>query len=159
MVKISEKVDDEISQFENMRCIGSLEACSRVFSIPQSERFPSVQPLTVHLPLEQMVFFVEGNERNAAHDAAQHKTELTEFFEFNKQNPAVKTKYCDFPEFFFWDRQRKLWRKRKTKTCTIGRLFAVHPSSGDRFYLRMLLHHDFCKGNYILIRFSLNLLL
>ena len=100
MVKISEKVDDEILQLENMRCIGSLEACSRVFSIPQSECFPSVQPLTVHLPLEQMVFFVEGNERNAAHDAALHKTQLTEFFDFNKQNPAVNTKYCDFPQFF-----------------------------------------------------------
>ena len=29
MMKLSDKVDDEIAQFENMRCIGSLEACAR----------------------------------------------------------------------------------------------------------------------------------
>ena len=67
-------------QFENLRCIGSLEACARFFSIPQSEKFPSVQALTIHLPLEQLVTFAEGDEQRIASNSEMHKTELTDFF-------------------------------------------------------------------------------
>ena len=148
MVKIGTDKKDEISDFENMRCIGPLEACSRIFSIPQSERFPAVQQLTVHLPREQSVIFEEGGEREAATNKELRKTQLTEFFEFNRLNPDVRLKYCDFPEQFKWMSLEKRWRRRKTKNGTIGRVYTVHPSSGERFYLRMLLHHDFCKGKF-----------
>ena len=145
MVRLND-TGDEIEQFENMRSIGSLEACSRLFSIPQSERFPSVQQLTVHLPLEQIVVFNEGEERLVLQDERSHKTELTEFFQINLMHPNVKTKYCDFPELFKWSIHDRQWSKRKVKTGTIGRVFTVHPSCGERFYLRILLHHDFCRG-------------
>ena len=145
MVKLSE-IGDEIDHFENMRCIGSLEACARLLSIPQSERYPSVQQLTVHLPLEQVLVFREQGEKEALRNEVTQKTELTEFFAFNREQSHVRTKYCDFPEFFKWNSQERVWRVRKIKTGTIGRVYTVHPSCGERFYLRMLLHHDFCKG-------------
>ena len=146
-MKLSDKVDDEIAQFENMRCIGSLEACARLFAIPQSERFPSVQALTVHMSLEQVVTFAEGDERKVAANNELQKTELTEFFEFNRLQTNVKTKYCDFPQYFKWCRANRQWRKRSVNNGTMGRVYKVHPSCGERFYLRLLLHHDFCKGN------------
>ena len=65
----------EIEQFENIRSIGSLEACSRLFYMPQSERFPSVQQLTVHLSLEQVVVFNEGEERSVFQDEGSHRTD------------------------------------------------------------------------------------
>ena len=146
MVKFNGPVDDEIEQYMNLRCIGSLEACSRLFSIPQAERFPSVQQLTVHLAGQQSVLFEEGTEVTAASSALLQKTELTEFFAYNKQKPQTRVKYCDFPECFLWLKAERKWTERKIKTGTIGRVYTVHPSAGEKYYLRMLLHHDFCKG-------------
>ena len=149
MVKLAGDSVDEIEQFENMRCIGSLEAFARIFSLPQSERFPSVQQLRVHLPNEQIVLFEEGAERSALDNERKCKTELTEFFAYNKRNPGTMVRYCDFPEFFLWNKLKREWTKRKLKTGTIERVFTVHPSSGDRYYLRLLLHHNFCKGQIL----------
>ena len=148
MVKLAGDAVDEIEQFENMRCIGSLEACARIFSLPQSERFPSVQQLTVHLPGEQNVLFEEGEGRSVLNDHNKLKTELQEFFTYNKRNPGTMVKYCDFPEFYRWKGFEKEWVKRTIKTGTIGRLYTVHPSSGDQYYLRLLLHHNISKGNF-----------
>ena len=122
--------------------------------MPQSERFPSVQPLTVHLPSEQLVTFGEGDEQQVAANSELHRTELTEFFEFNRLNPTVKTKYCNFPQYFKWFGTISCWKKRSVKNGTIGRVYTVHPSCEERFYLRMLLHHDFCKGKWLLVSLS-----
>ena len=99
-MKLSEKVDDEIAQFENMRCIGSLKACARLFGILQSEWFPLVQALTVHLHHQQVVTFAEGDEHKVAANNDLHKTELSEFFEFNRLHTNVKTKHCNFSQYF-----------------------------------------------------------
>ena len=42
-----------------------------------------------------------------------------------------------------------MWSKRKLSNGTIGRVFTVHPSAGDKYYLRILLHHNFCKGKIV----------
>ena len=41
MVRIDNEVKDEIQAYQNMRYNGSQEACGRLLSIPQSERYPS----------------------------------------------------------------------------------------------------------------------
>ena len=134
MVKLTGDITDEIEQFENMRCIAALEACARFFSLPQSERHPSVQQLPVHLPRKQNIVFEEGRERDVITDVARCKTELTEFFNFNLNNPGSMVKYCDFPYFFFWNKKAKCWIKRRINTGTIGRVYTVHPSAGDRYF-------------------------
>ena len=42
-----------------------------------------------------------------------------------------------------WDKKLKIWKLRKNtqKVPTVGRVLFVHPSVGDCYYLRMLLHH------------------
>ena len=60
MVRIDNEVFAEIAAYQNMRYIGSQEACGRILSIPQSERFPSEQTLPVHLPREQLILFAEN---------------------------------------------------------------------------------------------------
>ncbi|CAN1120470.1 ATP-dependent DNA helicase PIF1 [Linum perenne] len=47
--------------------------------------------------------------------------------------------YVEFPQHYTWISKEKVWRERKKK-FVIGRLYYCHPSSGERFYLRMLLH-------------------
>ncbi|CAN7087727.1 unnamed protein product, partial [Brassica oleracea var. botrytis] len=42
-------------------------------------------------------------------------------------------------EYFVWNNNSKVWYERK-KGKTIGRIVAVHPSAGDRYYLRILIN-------------------
>ena len=54
--------------------------------------------------------------------------------------------YIDFPTQFTYDKKDKEWKPRKRTSYTIGRVHSVNPAAGDVFYLRILLHHDHCKG-------------
>lgn len=45
------------------------------------------------------------------------------------------------PRFYVWHKKEKQWKPRLRQFDTIGRIYSVHPVSGDLFYLRMLLHH------------------
>ncbi len=148
MVRLEGAIDDEIDHYQNLRCIGALEACSRLLSLPQCARMPAVEPLAVHLPQEQVVFFPEGGERRVVADLWNQRTQPTEFFAYNSQNPGTGVKYDSFPEQFVWSKVHRMCSPRRVKNGTIGRIYTVHPSSGDRFYLRMLLHHEFCEGKF-----------
>jgi hypothetical protein len=69
-----------------------------------------------------------------------HITKFTVWMEANKIYPSAKNlTYGDFPMKFVWHAQSKMWKERKSK-FSIGRLYYAHPSSGERYYLRMLLN-------------------
>ena len=56
-------------------------------------------------------------------------------------------KYVDFPKHFVYTSGNKEWAVRsRNHDGAIGRIHTIHPLSGDTFYLRILLHHDHCKG-------------
>ena len=101
--------------------------------------------------------FDEGNEELATE--TQRDTELTTFFNMNKANNKLKDKvgydetlptlrYVDMPTKYTYSKKDKKWNKRsdKRKCDTLGRVDNVHPAAGDRFYLRLLLNSDQCKG-------------
>ncbi len=155
MVRMDGEIEDEIDHYLNCRSIGALEAASTLLSLPQCERFPSVQPLALHLANENLVVFSEEGTRQVAENPSSGKTQLTEFFATNDAFPGTRVKYCDFPEFFCWYVNPKKWLKRKGNNGTIGRVYTVHPSAGDRFYLRMLLHNENCKGIVFGVIYSL----
>ncbi|KAG2679258.1 hypothetical protein I3760_11G043200, partial [Carya illinoinensis] len=69
------------------------------------------------------------------------KSMLTEFFATNQvdQN-ARKLLYREFPEFYVWSQQYKMWTVRK-KQIVIGRIVTANPFEGERYYLRILLNH------------------
>jgi hypothetical protein len=68
------------------------------------------------------------------------QTKFTEWMEANKKYPtAGELTYGDFPTKFVWHDAQKMWKVRKVK-FSIGRLYYAHPSSGDMYYLRMLLN-------------------
>jgi hypothetical protein len=69
-------------------------------------------------------------------------TKFTEWMEANKKYPAARElTYGDFPTKFVWHAQQKIWKEQKLRFA-IGRLYYAHPSSGERYYLRMLLKHS-----------------
>ena len=114
----------------------------------------SNQVLRVHDEDEQHVVFDEGSEESALE--TQRCTELTEFFQANKKCKenhegfigADELRYVDMPTKFTYNKKEKKWKKRAEgrKCDTLGRVDNVHPAAGDRFYLRMLLNSDHCKG-------------
>ena len=140
---------DEIDEFKDRRSTGSGEAAHRLFAFPVAKKFPAVYALRIHLEGEQTVVFDEDTLENVLEH--QRHTELTAFFTYNRENhPAVGEeplpRYVDFPKKFTWVQKNKMWKLRKNVSHTIGRVHSVSPISGDVFYLRMLLHHDHCRG-------------
>ena len=61
-------------------------------------------------------------------------------------SPEQWLKYVDMPKMFRYDPKAKKCIKRNNKSNTIGQVHSINPVAGDVFYLRLLLHHDHCKG-------------
>ena len=106
--------------------------------------------LRLHLEDQQHVVFVGGEEANAVEQGRE--TELTAFFKLNAEEkekhgnnftPENMPKYVDMPGSYTFSNKR--WQLRK-RGFSIGRVHTVSPVWGDVFYLRMLLHHDHCRG-------------
>ena len=144
---------DEIGLYQDMRSLGSSEACWRTFGFSLYSRFPPVQTLALHLLDEQTTTFQDGNER-AALDKGPPSTELTAWLQclkglsMNERLPVNDSagkeiwsaKYCDWPERFVYNKKTKTWQKRKDNAPNVGRVYNAHPREGERFYLRLLLH-------------------
>ncbi|XP_062085728.1 uncharacterized protein LOC133791833 [Humulus lupulus] len=105
-----------------------------------NERLPS------HLPGEHTVIFEENKcVENGVCIPGIEKTKFTQWLEANKNyDDARKLTYSDFPISWVWNSKEKTWTRRKNG-LTIGRIYFTHPSTGERFYLRMLL--NFVKGS------------
>jgi hypothetical protein len=68
------------------------------------------------------------------------RTMLTEWFVCNLNNSNARDlTYFEFPSKWRWDEKTRSWRPRLARESKIGRLYYVHPSAGERYYLRMLL--------------------
>ena len=135
---------DEVAAYQDLRSIDSSEACWRLFDFPMSDRSPAVEPLQIHLENFQMVYFAEGQERQAG--AVAPRKPLTAWMEYNRESAAedpacLQLLYGDFPRQYTWKNDRKVWQKRCRRQETIGRVVSVSPRHGEVFYLRILLHH------------------
>lgn len=72
------------------------------------------------------------------------KSMLTAYFEKNRTDETARgILYRDFPEFYTWQAQGKVWQKRVRRDTLrqIGRIVAANPAEGERYYLRVLLNH------------------
>jgi hypothetical protein len=122
------------------------------------DRKPAVQRLQIHLPNQQTITFSNDTDMiTFLNNARLQKTTLTEFFIANKQaereaamtaaagRPSLEFDcrdllYQEFPLQMVWDRNLRRWNRRKKGVGgTIGRIYFVGPSGGERFYLRLLL--------------------
>jgi hypothetical protein len=147
---------DEISEYEDLRSVGSSEATWHLMAFPITERYPPVQALRVHTEDQQQVVFDEGSEEVALEK--QRETELTAFFKLNLElrdenvmEVKLMPKYVDLPKKFRYDKSQKKWitRMARSEDIVIGRVHTVNPLAGETFFLRILLHDDHCKGKMI----------
>jgi hypothetical protein len=96
--------------------------------------------LQVHLPGHHLVVFNANDSADVVRARAeQEKTMLTGFFELNRKDPtAHQYTYQELPLHFVWEPKNKEWKDRQ-RGGSIGRLYFVSPTAGERFYLRTLL--------------------
>ena len=108
---------DEITEYEDLRSVGSSEATWHLMAFPIADRYPPVQALRVHLEDEQQVVFDEGTEEEALE--RQRETELTAFFRLNQQlaekGEQMMPTYIDLPKKYRYDKRKKEWICLKTK--------------------------------------------
>ncbi|XP_062118381.1 uncharacterized protein LOC133831999 [Humulus lupulus] len=75
----------------------------------------------------------------------QMKKKFTEWLEANKNyEDARDLTYSDFPTCWVWNSKDKTWMRRKSG-ISIERIYFAYPSTGDRFYMKMML--NFVKGS------------
>ncbi|GFR25386.1 helitron_like_N domain-containing protein [Trichonephila clavata] len=145
----AENSNDEVTQYQMGRCVSSNEAVWRIFSFPIHERHPSVVHLAVHLENGQRVYFTA---QNAVQRAAQPpSTTLTSFFETCQNDDFAQTLlYSEMPKYYTWNQSSRRFIRRKQgkpvpgytdvySTDAIGRIYSVHRSNDECFYLRLLL--------------------
>ncbi|XP_042976278.1 uncharacterized protein LOC122307448 [Carya illinoinensis] len=123
---------DEIERFQSARWIAPPEAMWRIFGFIVNEVHPAVYSLHLHLENQhQVTFRAHENLTNVMNSDLSAKSMLTEFFATNQvdQN-ARKLLYREFPEFYVWSQQYKMWTVRK-KQIVIGRIVTANPFEGE----------------------------
>lgn len=134
---------NEIDEYVKCRYLSACEACWRMFEFDIHVRAPSVERLVVHLENMNRVIYSQDDDladvvRNPSKDNM-----LTEWFVANQRYmDARELTYLRFPSKWRWDASTKRWRRRRRQLKfgpPIGRVYNMHPSCGELFYLRMLL--------------------
>lgn len=92
------------------------------------------------MPNEKYVTFNNNdNLLNVCRRAEQKNSKLEAFFQLCRDVPDARVyTYQEIPEYFVWDSTECAWKFRK-KGTRIGRLNSSHYSTGEIWYLRMLL--------------------
>ena len=104
-------------------------------------RWLSVERLSFHLPDRQFIIY---NSKDDVSDLVERPSvKESQFLAWMDKNAsvddeAVQRTYAEFPNKFVYDRQSRVWHERK-KGFSVGRLANASPSSGELYYLRILL--------------------
>jgi hypothetical protein len=135
---------DEIKRFIDARYVSSPESVWRIFQNDLHSQEPNVVRLQVHLPGQHLVVYDPDEDINTIMQrASSEKTTLTSFFRANADSgvlgiEARKWTYQEFPQYFVWKDDKKVWAVRQ-KGFAIGRMYFVPPTAGEKFYMRTLL--------------------
>ena len=135
-----EDKNDEIKLHLDSRYISAPEAVWRLFRYEMHEEKPTVMRLQLHLPDQEPVVFEEDQDAaEVLENARNKKTTLTGYFRANQLYPEARQYlYQEFPQHYVWNKKSTKWTPRQ-RGFAIGRMYFAGPSSGERFFLRLLL--------------------
>ncbi|KAG6620484.1 hypothetical protein I3842_Q066400 [Carya illinoinensis] len=129
-------------RFQLARWIAPPEAMWRIFGFIINEVHPVVYSLHLHLENQhQVTFHAHENLTNVMNSDFSAKSMLTEFFATNQvdQN-ARKLLYKEFPEFYVWNQQYKMWTIRKKQVVMVE--FILAPTFREAATMYGLLQRD-----------------
>ncbi|XP_071941099.1 uncharacterized protein [Antedon mediterranea] len=145
------EANDEITQYQEARYVGSMEAAMRILGFPIHQRYPPVFQLSIHLENGQRVYFTEENARRIALGTPP-KTMLTAFFTLCQTDDfAQSLLYVEVPQYYTWHNKAKKWNRRKQgvpsesspgvfRSPCLGRVYTISPKQRKCYYMRLLLH-------------------
>lgn len=135
-----DECEDEIQSFFDGRYICGCEAAYRIFGFNIHYRSLAVERLSIHLDGNKMCTFRSNEPLPKVVAREKEKlTQLEAYFVLNASDKnAWEYLYDEIPQHYVWNDADRIWtvRKRGTK---IGRLSYTHHSSGELWFLRLLL--------------------
>lgn len=131
---------DEIKAYFDGRYICGAEAAHRIFGFDIHYRSISVLRLSFHLPGKRSCTFRENDDLGKVLQREKFKrSQLEAFFKLNSEDETARCyTYDEIPKYYVWNETDSVWTVRKRGT-QIGRLLYTHHSSGEIWYLRLLL--------------------
>ena len=115
------RMEDEIETFIDCRYLCPQEATWRLFKFEMSHRSHVINRMNIHLPNEQEMFFIEGEEEAAVQRGQVQMTRLTAWFELNQRDTnANNMTYCQVGKHYRWFNNR--WIPRVVNNY----LFAIY---------------------------------
>ncbi|XP_038722074.1 uncharacterized protein LOC120014228 [Tripterygium wilfordii] len=146
-------VVDEIHQYVDCRYLASYESVWRLFEYHIHFTYPSVERLPIHLPFQQDVYYHDDRSLSSIIQQPDiEKTMLTEWMHTNSISESARNlTYNSFPSQWVWNPKNREWTPRQ-RGQSIGRMSYVHPSSGELYYLRLLLNIQKGPTSYVGIR-------
>jgi len=151
----AEAGQDEIKSYLDGRYVSSIEAAWRLLEFPMHDTAPAVYRLGVHLQDEQTVTYPEDAELEQVLEQQRADTNLQAWFKYNANHTdAHGILFGDMPATHSFDKQAGVWsrRVRHMKLPTVGRMYFVMPTAGERYYLRLLLNHVRGASSYAALK-------
>ncbi|KAI5387620.1 hypothetical protein KIW84_073638 [Lathyrus oleraceus] len=133
---------DEIKQYIDCRYVSPSEASWRIFSFPIHGRKPAVERLYFHCEGQNSVYYTDFDRINTVLEKPSvTESMFTSWFEANCKYPeAQNLTYSKFVSKFVYVKKKREWNPRQ-KGYTIGRFIWVPPTTGELYYLRLMLTH------------------
>lgn len=131
---------DEIQCFFDGRYICAAEAAYRIFGFEVHHRSISVERLSYHLPnAKNCTFRSDEPLHKVIRREKMRRSKLEAYFYLNNTDEnARRYTYDEIPKYYVWNAEEGIWTLRK-RGLHIGRLTYTHHSTGELWYLRMLL--------------------
>lgn len=139
-LKIEKQPVDEIKEYLDCRYISLSEACWRIFSFKTHGRKLAIERMFFHMVREKAIYFTDHSRmRNVLEKASVTESMFTAWLIANQQYQAARElTYGQFVSKFVYNKKDRVWTPRK-REFTIGRLIWVPPTTGELFYLRLML--------------------
>ncbi|XP_058783166.1 uncharacterized protein LOC131657824 [Vicia villosa] len=133
---------DEIKQYIDCRYVSPSEASWRIYGFPIHGRKPAVERLHFHCEGQNSVYYTDiSNISTVLEKPSVTESMFTSWFEANKKyREAQQLTYSNFVSKFVYVKKKREWKPRQ-KGYTIGRLIWVPPTTGELYFLRMMLTH------------------
>ncbi|XP_020262692.1 uncharacterized protein LOC109838679 [Asparagus officinalis] len=138
--KVKELNRHEIQHYLDCRYVSAPEAIWRIFGFDIHYRTPAVERLPFHLPDQESIIFKDNDNLNdILNDIGSKQTKFNGWMEANKLYQRQKISHMLNYQLNLYGRQMREDGNQERRG-SVGRLVYAHPSSGERFYLRLLLN-------------------
>ncbi|XP_074327851.1 uncharacterized protein LOC141665769 [Apium graveolens] len=135
-----DQCEDKINAYFDGRYLCGAEAAYRIFGFAIHHRSISVERLPFHLPGDKKCTFRANESLHKVAAREKYKlSKLKAFFLLNSEDiAACEHTYDEIPRYYVWNDGQQRWTPRK-RGLQIGRLCYAHYSTGEPWFLRLLL--------------------